>query len=118
MKITMDMSMGAYKIAKRVYARQISRSDGASEIYQTTGMSVGSAQAFVTIFLAMMDGEVYKRAFNNSTNKFLLESNRKDYGETSFKKALNAAQKHINYYATLGKGKLNGLQKIVDQLNS
>lgn len=75
-------------------------------------MSEGSAQAFITIFLAMMDAEEYKRAFNNATNKFLLESIRRDFGEESFKGALNAVQKHIDYYSTLGKGNLSGLQKL------
>ena len=39
-----------------------------------TGMNEGSAQAFITIFLAMMNGEEYRRALNNEINKFLLES--------------------------------------------
>lgn len=79
-------------------------------------MNEGSAQAFITIFLAMMRGEEYKRAFNNGTNKFLLESIRKDYGEDYFKNALNAVQKHIDYYSTLGKGNLKGLQSIINQM--
>ncbi len=58
-------------------------------------MSEGSAQAFITIFIAMMNGEEYKRAFNNETNRFLLTSIRKDYGENTFRKALIAVQKHI-----------------------
>jgi len=40
----------------------------------------------------------------------------KDYGEESFQNALNAVQKHIEYYSTLGKGKLTGLQTIVNQM--
>lgn len=116
MKITMEMSKGAYEIAKKVYSEHIERSKGQVEINRVTGMNEGSAQAFITIFLAMMDGEVYKRAFNNDTNKFLLESIRQDFGEDSFKKALSAVQQHISYYSTLGKGNLSGLQKIVNQM--
>lgn len=89
-----------------------------NEINRVTGMSEGSAQAFITIFLAMMDGTEYKRAFNNSTNKFLLESIRIDFGEDTFKNALNAVQKHIDYYSTLGKGNLTGLQNIVKQMRN
>lgn len=118
MKITMEMSKGAYEIAKQVYSRRLSRNEGKIEINRITGMSEGSAQAFITIFLAMMEGEVYKRAFNNAANKFLLESIRRDFGEDSFKVALNAAQKHIDYYSTLKKGNLTGFQKIVDQMRN
>lgn len=116
MKITIDMSKGAYEIAKKVYSGKLTRNEGKVKINQVTGMNLGSAQAFITIFLAMMNGEVYKRAFNNETNKFLLESIKSDFGEDFFKKALNAVQQHVNYYSTLGRGHLSGLQQIINQL--
>jgi 5-methylcytosine-specific restriction protein A len=116
MKITIEMSKGAYEIAKKVYSGKISRSEGKIEINKVTGMNEGSAQAFITIFLAMMNGEEYKRAFNNDTNKFLLESIQKDFGEDYLQRALDAVQKHINYYSTLGKGNLTGLQAIVNKM--
>lgn len=116
MKITLEMSKGAYIIAKKVYSGQLTRKEGQIEINEATGMNEGSAQAFITIFLAMMNGEEYKRAFNNDANKFLLESIRQEYGEGSFKNALDAVQKHIEYYATLGKGNLTGLQAIINQM--
>ncbi|ANU21465.1 hypothetical protein BBI15_15410 [Planococcus plakortidis] len=116
MKITMEMSEKAYPIAKRVFAGHLTRNNGKIEINRISGMNEGSAQAYIMIFLAMMSGEEYKRAFNNETNKFLLESIRKDYGEQRFVNALNAVQKHIDYYSTLNKGNLTGLQTIVDEL--
>lgn len=118
MKITMEMSRGAYEIAKKIFYGHMTRNEGKNEINRVKGMSEGSAQTFITIFLAMMDGEEYKRAFNNSTNKFLLESIRQDFGEDSFKNALNAVQKHIDYYSTLNKGNLTGLQNIVNQMRN
>jgi 5-methylcytosine-specific restriction enzyme A len=116
MKITFEMSKGAYEIAKKVYLGQLSRSEGKLKINRVTGMSEGSAQAFITIFLAMMSGEEYKRAFNNDTNKFLLESIRQDFGDKFYKNALNAVQRHIDYYSSLGKGNLSGLQTIINQM--
>lgn len=73
---------------------------------------------FVTIFLSMMDGREYKRAFNNYTNKLLLESIHRDFGVKMLQKALEAVQSHINYYATLGKGNLTELQEIVNYMKS
>lgn len=118
MKITMEMSEAAYEIAKKVYLGHITRTEGKIEINKITGMNEGSAQAFITIFLAMMNGEVYKRAFNNETNKILFESIKKDFGKEYFTKALIASQKHVNYYSTLGKGNLSGLQRIINEMNS
>lgn len=80
MKITIKMSQEAYPIAKKVYSGQLTRNDGKSEINRVSGMSEGSAQAYITIFLAMMNGEEYKRAFNNDTNRLLFESIRNDFG--------------------------------------
>ena len=116
MKITMAMSEIAYRIGKKVYARQLTRNEGKIEINRLSGMNEASANAFLTIFLAMMAGEEYKRAFNNETNKFLLESIRKDFGERYYLNALNAVQKHIYYYGGLGKGNLRGLQSIVNDM--
>ncbi|WP_240377937.1 hypothetical protein [Bacillus piscicola] len=116
MKITIEMSKEAYEIAKKVYSGQMTKNEGKIEINRCTGMNEGSAAAFITIFLSMMNGEVYKRAFNNDTNKLLFESIRRDYGQKYLENALNAAQKHIDYYSTFGNGKLVGLQKIVNQM--
>ncbi|PLR91933.1 hypothetical protein [Bacillus sp. T33-2] len=116
MKITLEMSKGAYEIAKKVYSGKTSRNQGKIEINKVTGMNEGSAQAFITIFLAMMNGEEYKRAFNNDTNKYLLESIRQDFGPDYYTNALKAVQKHIDYYSTLRKGNLTGLQKIVNEM--
>jgi 5-methylcytosine-specific restriction protein A len=112
----MKMSTEAYAIAKKVYFGQLTRNQGKIEINKVTGMNEGSAHAFITIFLAMMNGEEYKRAFNNDTNKFLLESIKIDFGDEYFNRALDAVQKHINYYSTLNKGNLTGLQTIVNNM--
>ncbi|MHC0037904.1 hypothetical protein [Pseudoneobacillus sp. C159] len=116
MKITLEMSIGAYEIAKKVHSGQLTRTEGKVKINRVTGMSEGSAHDFITIFLSMMNGQEYKRAFNNDANKFLLESIRKDFGDVYFQKALKAVQGHIDYYSTLGKGNLSGLQTIVNQM--
>lgn len=116
MKITMDMTRGAYEVAKKVYAGSLSRTQGKDEINKTTGMNAGSASDFITIFLAMMEGKVYKRAFNNESNLYVLNNIRIDYGDIAFKKALDAAQQHVDYYSGLGKGNLTGYQTIINEL--
>ncbi|MFC6333314.1 hypothetical protein ACFP56_11855 [Paenibacillus septentrionalis] len=86
MKITLEMSVRAYPYAKQVYLNQLTRTDGTLKINEATGIARGSAQAFVTIFLAMMSGSAYKRAFNNAANQFLLENIRKISVMLIFKK--------------------------------
>jgi hypothetical protein len=64
----------------------------------------------------MMNATVYKRAFSNDTNPFLLSSIRTDYGEEHFRRALRAARLHTQYYATLGKENLRSLEEILWEL--
>lgn len=79
-----------------------------------TGMSIGSAQIFITIFLSMMEGKEYTRAFNNDGNKVLFQQIREDYGDEYYIKALNAAKKHVEYYSTLDKGNLSDISEIIE----
>lgn len=46
----MEMSKGAYEIAKKVYSGKLTRNEGKVEINKVTGMHEGSALAFITIF--------------------------------------------------------------------
>lgn len=64
----------------------------------------------------MLNGEEYKRSFNNETNRFLFESIKIDYGNDFLKNALKAAQQHIDYYSALNRGNLTGLQDIVNEM--
>ena len=54
--ISSDMTKGAYEISKMVYHEKISRTKGKELIVQKTGMVAGSAQDYITDFLAMMNG--------------------------------------------------------------
>lgn len=115
MKITMEMTKVAYEIAKKINTGKLSRTEAKYEINKQTGMNTVSANAFITVFLGMMEGKVYKRAFNNETNKFLIESIRKDFGEDAFIKALNAAEEHTKYYLSVKGDSLTGLEQIIKQ---
>lgn len=116
-KITLQMVREAYPIIKKVWNEEISRDRAKFEIEKKTGMNNGSAQALITIFLSMMKGEVYKRAFNNAGTQFLLESILADYGKEYFNSAMKATKAHAEYYSTLGKGRLRGLERLIDDLS-
>lgn len=62
--------------------------------------------------------EMYTREHLIMKPKFLFESIKKDFGQEYITKALNASQKHVNYYSTLGKGNLSGLQRIINEMKS
>ncbi|MEH7415026.1 hypothetical protein V7266_07040 [Neobacillus drentensis] len=96
----------AYEVAKKVWFGNITRQEGKLAISKETGMNPGSAQDYITEFLAMMEGREYHRTMSNLGTAFFLENIRKDFGDKAFQLALEATEKHIKYYNSLGYGQL------------
>lgn len=115
-KITKEMTHVAYMYAKKVYKGELSRTEGKLEIERVSGMKAGSAQDYITDFLAMMDGKEYQRVMSNYGTQYFLENIRKDFGEEAFIKAIEATEKHIKYYNSLGYGQLKSKEEIVKRL--
>ncbi|MBS4193212.1 hypothetical protein KHA94_24270 [Bacillus sp. FJAT-49705] len=60
-KITNEMVASAYKYAKKVYFGEMTRQASKIAVSKASGMNEGSAQDYITDFLAMM--EVIKKSF-------------------------------------------------------
>ena len=115
-KITNEMVKIAYEVAKKVYYGNITRQEGKLVISKETGMNPGSAQDYITDFLAMMEGREYHRTMSNIGTAYFLENIRKDFGDKAFQLALEATEKHIKYYNSLGYGQLKAKEAIVKRL--
>lgn len=114
-KITNEMIAIAYQFAKKVYYGELTRQEGKVAIARESGMNEGSAQDYITDFLAMMEGKEYQRVMSNVGTAYYLENIRKDFGEDAFKKAIEATEKHIKYYNQLGYGQLKQKEKLVNR---
>lgn len=114
-KKTNDMIAIAYQYAKKVYFGELTLQEGKVAIARVSGMNEGSAQDYITDFLAMMEGKEYQRVISNFGTAFYLENIRKDFGEEAFKKAIEATEKHITYYNQLGYGLLKQKEKLVNR---
>lgn len=112
-KITKEMIGIAYNYAKKVCSGELTRSEGKFEIAKVIGMNVASAQDYITDFLAMMEGKVYHRTMSTNGTRYFIENIRKDFGEKAFQLALEATEKHIKYYNSLGNGQLKAKEEIV-----
>jgi len=115
MKITNEMIEIAYTYAKKVYSGELTRNEGKHEIAKVSGMSLGSAQDYITDFLEMMEGRLYHRTMSNYGTRYYLENIKKDYGDKAFQLALEATEKHIKYYNALGYGQLKAKEEIVKE---
>jgi hypothetical protein len=109
------MAEVAYRIAKKVYLGDLGRTEGRNEIVKLTGMNEGSAGDYVTDFLAMMNGEQYARTLNEYSTRYFLDNILKDFGIEYLKSALLACKKHAKYYASLGRGRLAYVERLVEE---
>ena len=71
-KITNEMVHCSYETAKKVESGLLSRMDGRIKIANESGMDVGSAGDYITAFLAMRNGECYKRTINLYATEYYL----------------------------------------------
>ncbi len=115
MKITKDMIEYAYHISKKIYAGEIKREQGKKMIRDDTGMVLNSANDYIAVFLNMIEGREYHRTISCYATRYFLENIRNDFGEDTFKNAVNATDMHTKYYGKLGRGNLNLIEEIVKE---
>jgi 5-methylcytosine-specific restriction protein A len=104
-----------YAIAKRVYAGELQKAEGAKLLNQQHGMNVGSARFCIEIFQHMLKGLKFTRTINAIATDYYLTNIYNDYGSESLGQAISAIQKHIEYFEGLGKGKPRKLREIVNR---
>jgi len=107
--ISNAMVQCAYDVGKKVYSCSIGRVDGSIEIARQTGMDSGSAQDYITVLLAMLDGTVYKRTINMYATEYYLSNIGTDFGIDAQKKAAYATLEHVKYYR-----KIHGYLKSIE----
>lgn len=112
-KITMEMTQIAYDMAKQVYSKSVSLTEGRELLVKETGMNSASAGDYINNFLAMMSGKCYCRTMNSQTTRYYLERISEDYGKDALNNALTACEEHTKYYATLGYGQLKKIEQII-----
>lgn len=113
--ITKDMTKCAYEVSKQVLMGEISRSDAKFKINKECGMKSGSANDYVTVFLAMINGKIYKRTINAYSTEYYFDNIHKDFGVEYLLKAISATELHTAYYATQRKGNLRGIEEITKE---
>ena len=114
--ITKEMVAYAYKISKKVFEVELSRTEGRDQITNQVNMNPGSAGDYISAFYSMMEGERYTRTLNEYSTRYFLKSILKDYGEEGLRKAINASSKHVTYYAALGRGRLAYVEKMLKNI--
>lgn len=112
--ITNEMVKYSYETARKVYDKEIGRTEGQREISRKTGMKYGSAGIYITAFLAMIKGVRYTQTINLYATEYYLTHIGEDYGREAQKRAALAVREHVEYYRTKG-GYLSDADNIAKQ---
>jgi 5-methylcytosine-specific restriction protein A len=103
-----------YELAKKVYEDKKSKNNALDEA-EKFGMDRGTMNGYISAFKSMMEGEEYKRTINDDATVYYLENILKDFGQSKLLTAINALEKHIKYYESIGSTKRPGLRKILQK---
>lgn len=102
--ITPDMVRKAYKVARRVYTQEIARQAGIDDLVMRVKYNRSSAADAIDNYRCMRSGDRYERKNNLFTVRHYLEMIHKDDGLQALGKALDAVEKHLDYYESVSTG--------------
>lgn len=112
-KITDQMSMRAYALAREVYRGSVDKTSAIEELSNEMGMNLGSAADYINNLRYMLSGKQYTRTLNCFATNYFLENIRSNFGEEALHNALSAFRKHLDYYDSLGHGRQVKLRKLL-----
>lgn len=78
------------------------------------GMNKNSAKYYVTAYLKMRCGGLYKKTINNDSTRYYLERIYAESGKAGLRIALIVLKRHLDFYSKQGKGNLVLLRNIYD----
>lgn len=102
--ITHDMVREAYKVARRVYAQEITRHAGIDDLVKRVKYNPSSAADAIDNYRCMRNGDSYERKNNLFTVQHYLEMIHQDDGLPALSQALDAVEKHLDYYEGISTG--------------
>lgn len=116
--ITPNVVDATYEAARRVYGGGSSVSDEVHHLAEKFGLNAGSGRDFIENYKRMREGVRYTRTLNGYATRRYLEGILADNGMAAFQAALVATKKHIEYYESLGHGRLINIREIVVELEA
>ncbi len=115
MKIDEDQIKAAYRVAKRVYAGEISRAAGTRELVRDYGLNSSSAADTISNVRYLLRGVRYARTNNKFATDYFLQMIHQDFGLEALGKAVGAVEKHVEYYENLRPGTTMAIQTIAEK---
>lgn len=121
MSITADQLLAAYNVAKDVFEGRLTARIGVEQLHVHRSLNLATAKDLISNFAHMMNGQRYTRSLSAEATNIYLERIEVDFGTENLKRAVSAAEQHIEYYEALPlrrgrpKGNLNTLRATVSK---
>jgi len=77
-----------------------------------------TAGAYFDDFQRMREGEVYQRTMNAEATDYFLKHIHRDYGLNGLRLALQAVDRHLHYYDTVGNGSQRQIRKLWEKYSA
>lgn len=116
MKIELSSIKQVYKLAKKVYFKELSRSKAIHISIENGWMGKGSTQDYLQNFKCLLEGFVYKRTMKLAGTEYFLRKIHNDFGISAFSVSLRVVSEHVTYYNSLGHSRQVQTQKLVENL--
>ena len=113
--ITKEMIECVYDEGIKVYESMVSKQEAKESIHEKTGMGLGSANDYITVLGALLDGVEYHRTINAFATEYFLVRIEKEFGGERRKRAALAVREHAKYYATLGHGHQRKIEALAEK---
>lgn len=110
--ISEEMTAAAFEAAKRVYVQNADKQMELRALHEATGMAPSSARDYVNNISKMLVGQTYMRTFNNYATDYILTKIHEDFGTEKYRLAIESVEKHADYYASLDRGHLRGIEAV------
>ena len=114
-KMTIEMTESAYAYSKKVYAGEMSVRESVNRLVNDSHMNKKSASNYIENFGKIMDGQVYKRNLSQKAIDYFLTKILEDYGVDKLSNAIQAVDKHIEYYENEANVTKKGIRSVVAQ---
>ena len=100
-EITFEMIKNAYSIAKDVYSKIITRTQGIQILVDEFNMENASAGDHIQCYKAMIEGNRYTRTINVMAIEYFLMHIFFDNGKKGLENGLEALKQHTEYYENI-----------------
>jgi len=116
-KINDEMVRKSYIIAKNVYNKKITLTEGTDILVKQSNMNDNSAKDLINNFRNLITGQKYTRTMSENATRYYLQNIYNDFGYNLLKNALHAVDSHIFYYENLRDVRLNKIRNIYNDFN-